>query len=893
MAAAFRLSAATQTPMNHVLEQLAVGATAITSTRRLSRYLLEQFAARMLNQGHTAWPTAKTFTWDQWLMREWQKRAQFEPTLGQKIVLEDQQELQLWESIIRKNLDRRAGASLLHISATARVVKDTWRLIYDWQIPLSCLAQTYIEDTQAFFDWADEFGRQIRRNNWVCACQIGSLLQEQVENANWMPRGKLLLVGFDEILPSQRSLLCALREAGCDVEQVDQTAINAQIEVLPCTDRRSEFESAAQWAKDLLALGETGPIGIIVDDLRRYRNDIEVIFDQAMHPAESLTYEERRGPVFHISLGQPLAQYPLIAAAVTLLRFMLGARPINEISRLLHTPFLFGGWAESSPRSILDLQLRQRGWEQLSLSALLNYIQRRRTPVLQLHGCLQRAVRVEVDEKRSPAQWVETFFEWLSLFGWPGERALNSSEYQTVQAWRETLARFARLTVVIPKLGCEQAINRLENLTEQRVFQQQSEPVPVQIMGVLEASGMTFSHLWISGASDDSWPAPPELNPFLPYEIQRRFELPGVIAQRELERAVRIAERLKRSAKCVLVSFPQRRDDQPLHLSPIFQQLPATPQHIRPFDLMTYIQRSRIGLEEIDDIYGPAYDDSPLSGGVSIFKDQAACPFRAFARHRLSAFARPDVETGLTPAERGILVHACIAGFWREIRTSAALEALSDGELERVLLQHIDRAITLLVRRDRSDFYQTILHIERERLLALLGEWLRVERQRETFEVCEIERKVNSSFCGIDLSLRIDRIDQLADGQRVIIDYKTGREISVEDWLGDRPDDPQLPLYLLCVSGEFNALAFAHLRKGESRFKGLSQFSGFVKGVEQCEDWHELQRKWQRVLADIADQFRAGYARVDPKNARACQLCDVTSFCRIFDVAQRKEAGDG
>ena len=38
-------------------------------------------------------------------------------------------------------------------------------------------------------------------------------------------------------------------------------------------------------------------------------------------------------------------------------------------------------------------------------------------------------------------------------------------------------------------------------------------------------------------------------------------------------------------------------------------------------------------------------------------------------------------------------------------------------------------------------------------------------------------------------------MDRLADGARVLIDYKTG--VATADWRGERPDNPQLPIYAL------------------------------------------------------------------------------------------------
>ena len=46
--------------------------------------------------------------------------------------------------------------------------------------------------------------------------------------------------------------------------------------------------------------------------------------------------------------------------------------------------------------------------------------------------------------------------------------------------------------------------------------------------------------------------------------------------------------------------------------------------------------------------------------------------------------------------------------------------------------------------------------------------------------------------------VRIDRVDRLADDARVLIDYKTGA--ATTDWRGDRPDNPQLPIYALAAS---------------------------------------------------------------------------------------------
>ena len=510
--------------MQHVLEQLTDGALAVTSTRRLSHYLLEQYSAYQSGQGLKAWNTPKIATWEDWVLSEWRRQAHIHPTLGKMVVLDDQQETQVWERVIRQALEPGSNYDLLQTSATARAAKDTWELIHDWQIPLEQLKNTHVEDTQAFYEWAIEFTEHMEGNGWLSICQVSSLLKKQIVNKHWLPSYYILFIGFDDWLPTQESLVRDLREANVSLERVTLPKVNQCNEVIPCMDRRQEFETAAHWARQLLNKGEIGSIGIIVDGLERYRDQIEIIFDQELHTEQSLSFDDDRRRAFHISLGKPLAEYPVIETAITLLGFLSGPRPLLDVTRFLHAPFISGGATEFFARARVDLHLRQLGWDQVSLTGLLRLIEKSRLPTPDLVRCLNEGLRIKPKGRANPSEWAKIFVKWLSIFGWPGERTLGSGEYQTVQAWRELLSRFARLNIVTPRLSSSEALARVKQMAQKRVFQPRREAAPVQIMGVLEASGMQFSHLWVTGMSDEAWPPPLRLNPFLPYEVQRQYD---------------------------------------------------------------------------------------------------------------------------------------------------------------------------------------------------------------------------------------------------------------------------------------------------------------------------------------------------------------------------------
>ena len=869
--------------MIEIFEQLDRGASVITGTQRLSRHLSEQYAAHKLRQELVAWPTPTTASWDEWVVAQWRQLERGEGQAPSRVLLDEAQELQLWERVIADAIDTGSDYMLLQSSATARAAMDTWRLMHDWHIPFGTIDQTLIEDTQAFHDWAVRF-RTIKDNNgWLCTCELNALLQQALQQGIWLPTHNWIFLGFDSWSPARRDLLRELELAGVKVERVGPPRINSRVETLACADRWQEFGSAAQWSRELLVHGHTGPIGIIVDDLARCREQVETIFDQVIHSTESLSPDSDRAKAYHISLGKPLGHYPVIESALNLLRFLRAPIPMHAVSGLLRTPFSAGGMTESQVRALIDLNIRKQSFEEISMSDLIRQVERGPLPARELLTRLQQAHRFPKQRWQSPSAWSRVFTEWLSIFGWPGERKLNSVEFQTVRAWHELLSRFSGLGIITPELDVNGALDSIARLAGQRVFQAMSNPAPVQIMGVLEAAGMQFSHLWITGMSDDAWPPPLEANPFLPYDLQRRFELPGMVAELELERYQQITARLCGSADHALVSFPRQRDEQTLNLSRLYAGLPRSSRHVQPFELATVQLERANPLDTIVDAHGPPLAGERLHGGSGIFKDQAACPFRAFAHHRISANALTDAEPGLNAAERGSLAHSAIAEFWREVESSKHLAELSPSDLEKSLCRHIDAAIAKLLRRERSALRREILHIERQRLMDLFQSWLQLEKTRAPFKVRQVEQKIRSNFAGIDMTLRIDRLDELDGGQRAIIDYKTGRSVNVEQWAGDRPEDPQLPLYLLNVAGGAGAIAFAHIRKNRNAFKGLARQADFAEGVEARDNWTELERDWQRALTALAEQFKDGLASVDPKNRGVCKTCDVMPLCRFFE----------
>ena len=132
---------------------------------------------------------------------------------------------------------------------------------------------------------------------------------------------------------------------------------------------------------------------------------------------------------------------------------------------------------------------------------------------------------------------------------------------------------------------------------------------------------------------------------------------------------------------------------------------------------------------------------------------------------------------------------------------------------------------------------------------------------------------------------KLDRVDELEDGRRIVIDYKSSAA-PANAWLGERPDEPQLPLYLVASEPDAVAIAFAQVKAGAMMFAALAADESLLPVYKSLPDigWDAQVAAWREVLARLATQFAAGAAAVQPKNPQTtCRNCNLQPLCRIHE----------
>lgn len=891
-----------------LIELLTPGTVLLAAGQRLGRHLAQEFARECRALGKEVWETPDIVTWPVWIERMWLEAS--EALALPELLLAPAQALALWERVIR---ERQDGASLLQPAAAARLAQQAWELAQAWRLRLTD-AEAVSDEAQAFRRWAARYQQLCHEHRWLDAARLPDRLRELIAARRLPPPARLVFAEFDELSPQQRELLDALRAVGSTVEMRQDVPGTAEAQRLALPAASDEIATAAQWVRARLLANPAARIALIVPNLSARRAAIARALDDVLLPQGVLPGQLEVERPFNFSLGLPLSDYPLVRTALRLIESggqhrAEGRLDIEAVSLLLRSPFLGAADAERTCRALLDAELRETREPLVRLQFLHDLaLATNREGEPRAHQCPQLAPRLaawrgmldELPRNQSAGRWAVAFAAQLRALGWPGERTPNSHEYQTLEAWRELLSGLSGLEAVLGPLDYPEALHQLRRLAQDRLFQPKTPEVPVQVLGVLEASGLVFDHVWIMGLDDEQWPPAASPNPLLPIALQRRLGLPHAAPERELVFARRATARMLASAREVIVSHAQTEGDRLLHPSPLIASLPAvelaaTLPARAPF--YREAMHASGALETVVDAQAPAWPGGVAAGGTRVLKSQSDCPFKAFAEFRLGATEPARPEVGLGPMDRGILLHRALEAAWNALGTHERLIALAPAKLQTLVAEAVDTALTSLARRRPFTLTRRFAALERERLEALLHEWLALERGRAPFAVLGAETRRALCVAGLELEARMDRVDRLRDGTLAVMDYKSG-DASIGDWFGARPREPQLPIYSLygVAAADVGALAFARVKRGDCGFRGLSPAADVLPGVDalgeskyadQHASWTQLQTNWRQTLETLARQFLAGDAAVDPRDARSCRECSFHSLCRIHELNER------
>ena len=277
--------------------------------------------------------------------------------------------------------------------------------------------------------------------------------------------------------------------------------------------------------------------------------------------------------------------------------------------------------------------------------------------------------------------------------------------------------------------------------------------------------------------------------------------------------------------------------------------------------------------------HGATGPRQPAAYAVSRVERYVECPFKYFAAHVLRLDEEREEQSGLTPQERGQLLHALFESFFREWNASGR-GALRADTLEEALtlFEHIaERHLADLPEADRA--------LERTYLLGSavapgLAERAFAFEIEHGIDVTErlLEHVLEGTFVfhgaagprELSLKAKADRIDLLADGTLRVIDYKIGRAPKMSRAL-------QLPVYGICAQQQLDGRGGGRWpvsRAGYVAFKEKNPFVSIGINLEKA-----LAEGEQRLLDAVAG-IEGGSFPPRPHEPWLCSRCGYSLVCR-------------
>jgi probable DNA repair protein len=466
-----------------------------------------------------------------------------------------------------------------------------------------------------------------------------------------------------------------------------------------------------------------------------------------------------------------------------------------------------------------------------------------------------------MDRQASPADWMDTLRSLLQTIDWPGPRKLSSREHQACKALLEAFRSFTAIEQALPVLTFHDCVRYLKNWLQEQTCQYQTEDSPVQVLGPLEAQGLSFEAIFVCGCNLGHFPPRPEMNPLLGVTVQRQYKMPGADPVREKAFVDRLFSSLLSSAKDVVFGHAALIDGLDAQPHPVVQNLhpisiAVLRQHHAGTATVLKLPFSKVPVAS-----------GHISGGTGIFEALSACPFKAYAQYGLKLpNPEPDVVgIGLTASERGQLIHKLLETYWNDCDTGCidlvSLKMIAKKQMRQLFKSH-RHLPRMIVEAEVVGAKQLVLRwlSEQDSVIGLGQIDKTLSEKKMRFHL----RASHSRY--IEFDGRIDRAERLPDGRLLLVDYKTGRQYSSQHWKGPRPKAPQLPLYAMAMPPPYKvaAVAFACLHPDQMQRIGTD-----------VDTEH-----WQESLTALADQLLDGDTHPDPAEERLCGHCAWQGLCR-------------
>ena len=759
-----------------------------------------------------------------------------------KFLLNLNQEEFLWINLVKENSKSELGHAFELGTKARQAFYLATKIFYDIKY-----SSQLNEDQKNFYHLCNQYQSFLKDNKLV---DTNLLLQDFPIYLNGR---KFQILGFNLPLPLEKKIISLAEPVSSNpTRQCDYS-----LYLFPSFD--DEIREAFRWADTLIEKRSDSRIAIVVD-----KQDIEyatIIGKHMKMNFYSLAAQEKISKQSMVRLPLELFKSDHIFTW-------------EHLSYLLTNRNLFGANKEFNSRSTIDAEFRASGIYQMSLEDLLSNTKLLRSCPLFI-GFLKRFKQFlnQRQGNKKFSLWVQLVNDFLQDIDWLSDRASNSLQEKVFQSWPSVCDSLCSLDALctgeISFYDFSYYLARKLEVVEIRYAIESSN---LFVLDPDQVSSVQPTHLWLIGMCNGKPRLKNQISNFLPLEPQIKAMVPGIDPAVDFQLRQKLFDSLLDNKQEIIISYSA--------FTRGVKNLKSTFVDIEPVihktDELTKTQKVLTSSVDYENLYGARFKRSKQGySSVSFFADQAACPFKGYAIHRLDSKAIEEPSPGINKKLQGVLVHDVLANLWADIESLENLKSKDTNELVQMIMINVESVFKKS--KNLTNCEVPIIDIEKNRIKKVILNWLEFEKKGEDFKVVGIEKKVNGKIFEYPVSCRLDRLDRLADGSLRVVDYKTGT-FTKGDLEPPRINAPQLYLYSILIGLD--------KVKSFSAAKVYRETASVISKILQTND----NKTWHEDLANLNQEIKNGFAARRPKKSEAtCNFCAQKLFCRIKTFENNKK----
>jgi ATP-dependent helicase/nuclease subunit B len=246
---------------------------------------------------------------------------------------------------------------------------------------------------------------------------------------------------------------------------------------------------------------------------------------------------------------------------------------------------------------------------------------------------------------------------------------------------------------------------------------------------------------------------------------------------------------------------------------------------------------------------------------ASAYEDLRRCPYRFFALRQLKLQESEELEGELGKRDFGNWLHSLLNHFHQALKVAAATDRQARLAMINIAAEQAAKELGLT----DSEFlpFAAIWPRVRDGYL----DWL--DAHEATGAVyAEGEVWKDMPLGDITLIGKIDRIDQMPDGSRIVMDYKTEASATTRERIREGQEDTQLAFYAALLPDDTLAAAYVNLGEKEA-----------TRTYAQTDI---VELRDELIHGILTDMSRIAGATPLPAlgEGKACEYCVARGLCR-------------